>query len=50
MFTQLNTVGYTDEELANLNNELKQLLDGVEYGTDKYYKIVQQFNHDVTSR
>lgn len=49
-FTTDNTTGYTTEQLAALNAELAQRLDGVERNSDEWIAIEQAFADEVASR
>jgi hypothetical protein len=50
MFTQQNTDGYTNQELAALNLELEERLSGLEPGTDEYDDAEKAFNDEVSRR
>lgn len=50
MFNQDNTAGYTDAELAALNAELAQRLEGLEQGTDAYDHAEKAFHDEVARR
>lgn len=50
MFTLDNTEGYTQLELDELNKELAEQLNGVEYGTDEYYAIEKAFSDEIATR
>lgn len=50
MFTQNNTTGYTDEQLAALNRELDARLDDVLEGPDaqdERHEIEKAFSYEV---
>lgn len=47
-FTQDNTTGYTDEQLAELNEELAQRLEGVD--EDDRADVEKAFADEVASR
>ena len=49
-FTQHNTQGYTDEELAALNAELAERLGDIEEGTDEFWTIVKAHADEVAGR
>lgn len=51
-FTQDNTSGYTDADLAALNAELAERLKaaGAEPGSDEAQEIEKAFNNEVASR
>lgn len=50
MFTTENTTGYTSEQLAALNAELAERLEGLEPGTDEYYQAEKAFADEVAAR
>jgi hypothetical protein len=50
MFTQENTDGYTDSELAALNAELSERLGNLEPGSDEYQQVGKSFNDEVSRR
>ena len=49
MFDKYNTEGYTEKELALLNNELNERLDGVE-DLDERDNIEKTFADEVAKR
>ena len=50
MFTQYNTEGYTDEQLAELNAELAKRLRGLDPDTEAYHEAEKDFNDEVARR
>ncbi len=51
-FTQENTTGYTDAELAELNAEWQQIIEreGLQPDSDEYYQREKQFQDEVARR
>lgn len=49
-FTQQNTDGYTDEQLAALNVELAQRLVGLDRDSDEYQQTEAAFADEVARR
>lgn len=49
-FTQDNTTGYSEAQLAALNDELSQRLVGVERGSDEWSQIEKAFADEVAGR
>lgn len=52
MFTSENTTGYSAEELAALNEELRRRIAdaGAEPGSDEAVEIEKSFNDEVSRR
>lgn len=50
MFTQDNAPGYTTEQLAELNAELADRLDGIEPFSDEYHAVEKAFQDEVSHR
>ena len=49
-FTQQNTDGYTDQQIANLNTELDERLAGLEPDSDEYQQAEKAFADEVARR
>ena len=49
MITTDNTTGYTDDQIATLNEELYFRLTGVERGSDEWYQIEKAFFDEMLS-
>lgn len=49
-FTQQNTDGYTDAQLAALNAELQQRLAGLDRDSDEYQQAEKAFHDEVAAR
>lgn len=50
MFDSQNTEGYTQEELVDLNAELAERLEGLEFGSDEYNEAEKAFSDEVARR
>ena len=49
-FTQQNTDGYTDQQIANLNTVLDERLAGLEPDSDEYQQAEKAFADEVARR
>lgn len=49
-FTQQNTDGYTDAQLAALNAELAERLNGLDRDSDEYQQAEAAFADEVAKR
>jgi hypothetical protein len=45
-----NTEGYTQDQIDAFNAELDARLEGIEAGTDEYYRVVKAFDDEIASR
>jgi hypothetical protein len=47
MFTADNTYGYTDQQLADMNEQLSKQLIGYDRDTDEYQQAVKHFSERI---